>query len=151
MMANPSCNGPVDYLDRTALEMDIANLKASAGDAEAFMTAASPGVIEFFMPNRYYSSTEEYLFALADAMKQEYDAICQAGRFSRSTAQTWLVHGQSARNGPWRTSVRRSPSVLRLSTTRRAISRLTGSGSTCAGATTKGRTIPTSRWLTSST
>ena len=79
MMANPSCNGPVDYLDRTALELDIANLKASAGDAEAFMTAASPGVIEFFMPNRYYSSTEEYLFALADAMKHEYDAICQAG------------------------------------------------------------------------
>ena len=31
------------------------------------------------MPNRYYSSTEEYLFALAGAMKQEYDAICQAG------------------------------------------------------------------------
>jgi 5-methyltetrahydropteroyltriglutamate--homocysteine methyltransferase len=79
MMTNPSCNGPVDYLDRTALETDIANLRASAGDAEAFMTAASPGVIEFFMPNRYYSSTDEYLFALADAMKQEYDAISQAG------------------------------------------------------------------------
>ena len=43
------------------------------------MSAASPGVIEMFMANRYYASTEEYLFALADAMKQEYDAICQAG------------------------------------------------------------------------
>jgi 5-methyltetrahydropteroyltriglutamate--homocysteine methyltransferase len=44
-----------------------------------FMSAASPGVIEMFMANTYYPSTEEYLFALADAMKQEYDAIYQAG------------------------------------------------------------------------
>ena len=43
------------------------------------MSAASPGVIEMFMANRYYPSTEEYLQALAEAMKQEYDAICQAG------------------------------------------------------------------------
>ena len=39
------------------------------------MSAASPGVIAMFMANRYYPSTEEYLFALAEAMKQEYDAI----------------------------------------------------------------------------
>jgi 5-methyltetrahydropteroyltriglutamate--homocysteine methyltransferase len=80
IMANPSCDGPVAYLDRSLVEADIANLRAAAGDAtETFMSAASPGVIEMFMANRYYPGTEEYLFALADAMKQEYDAICQAG------------------------------------------------------------------------
>src|SRR6266516_3231800 len=68
IMANPSCNGPVGYVDRSLVDADIANLRAAAG-----------GVIEVFMPNRYYASTEDYLFALADAMKQEYDAICQAG------------------------------------------------------------------------
>jgi 5-methyltetrahydropteroyltriglutamate--homocysteine methyltransferase len=80
IMANPSCDGPVAYLDQSQVQADIANLLAAAdGATEVFMSAASPGVIEMFMANRYYPSTEEYLFALADAMKQEYDAISQAG------------------------------------------------------------------------
>jgi 5-methyltetrahydropteroyltriglutamate--homocysteine methyltransferase len=80
IMANPSCDGPVAYTGLPLVEADIANLRAAAGGAaEVFMSAASPGVIEMFMANRHYPSTEEYLFALADAMKQEYDAICQAG------------------------------------------------------------------------
>ena len=74
-----SCDGPVAYTGRSLAEADIANVRAAAGGAtEVFMSAASPGVIEMFMANRYYATTEEYLFALADAMKQEYDAICQA-------------------------------------------------------------------------
>jgi 5-methyltetrahydropteroyltriglutamate--homocysteine methyltransferase len=84
--ANPSCDGPVAYLDTTLVDADIANLTASAGQTgdageatEMFMSAASPGVIEVFMPNRYYPSTEDYLQALADAMKTEYDAIHRAG------------------------------------------------------------------------
>jgi 5-methyltetrahydropteroyltriglutamate--homocysteine methyltransferase len=77
---NPSCDGPVAYLDTSLVEADIANLLAADGDAtEVFMSAASPGVIDMFMPNRYYPSTEEYLVALADAMKTEYDAIHRAG------------------------------------------------------------------------
>jgi 5-methyltetrahydropteroyltriglutamate--homocysteine methyltransferase len=84
VMVNPSCNGPVTYLDLSQAEADIAALRgavneATDGMAEVFMSAASPGVIEMFMANRYYPSTEEYLFALADAMKQEYDAIYKAG------------------------------------------------------------------------
>jgi 5-methyltetrahydropteroyltriglutamate--homocysteine methyltransferase len=47
--------------------------------AEAFMTAASPGVIARFLENQYYPTHEAYLFALADAMKVEYDTIYQAG------------------------------------------------------------------------
>jgi 5-methyltetrahydropteroyltriglutamate--homocysteine methyltransferase len=80
---NPSCDGPVRYQDLSLVAADIANLQSAAASAsgatELFLSAASPGVIEMFMPNRYYPSTEEYLFALADAMKAEYDAIYQAG------------------------------------------------------------------------
>jgi 5-methyltetrahydropteroyltriglutamate--homocysteine methyltransferase len=79
VVKTPPCSGPVAYRDHTKVETDIANLKAAAGDAEVFMSAASPGIISWYMPNQYYPSTEEYIFALADAMKEEYDAICQAG------------------------------------------------------------------------
>jgi 5-methyltetrahydropteroyltriglutamate--homocysteine methyltransferase len=80
VMANPSCIGPVAYTDPSLVQADIANLQAATdGATDVFMTAASPGVIEMFMANRYYPTTEEYLFALADAMKQEYDAIYRAG------------------------------------------------------------------------
>jgi 5-methyltetrahydropteroyltriglutamate--homocysteine methyltransferase len=75
----PTCSGPVSYVDRAKVEADIANLKVCAGDTEVFMTAASPGIIAGYMPNRYYPTTEEYIFALADAMKEEYDTIYRAG------------------------------------------------------------------------
>jgi 5-methyltetrahydropteroyltriglutamate--homocysteine methyltransferase len=77
--ATPSCTGPLAYRDRTKVEADIANLKECTGDAEIFMSAASPGIIAMYMTNRYYASDEEYLFAIADAMKEEYDAIYRAG------------------------------------------------------------------------
>jgi 5-methyltetrahydropteroyltriglutamate--homocysteine methyltransferase len=80
---NPSCDGPVSYADPSLVTADIAHLRAAAASApaatELFLSAASPGVIEMFMPNRYYPSTGDYLFALAEAMKAEYDAIYAAG------------------------------------------------------------------------
>jgi 5-methyltetrahydropteroyltriglutamate--homocysteine methyltransferase len=76
----PSCDGPVEYTDTSLVEADIANLRAcSDGATDTFMSAASPGIIEMYMANRYYPSTSEYLSALADAMKTEYDAIVEAG------------------------------------------------------------------------
>ena len=80
-VGNPACDGPVAYLDTSQVEADIANLRAASAAAatELFMSAASPGVIAMFMPNRYYPSTEDYIAALADAMKTEYDAIYRAG------------------------------------------------------------------------
>lgn len=78
----PSCNGPVALADPDAVQTDIANLKSAvqaAEPADVFMTAASPGVIATFLANEYYPTEEEYLFALADAMKPEYDAIAAAG------------------------------------------------------------------------
>ncbi|HXZ89038.1 MAG TPA: cobalamin-independent methionine synthase II family protein [Candidatus Binataceae bacterium] len=81
-LKRPACNGPVTYRNRKAVEKELDNLKAAvalAKPAEAFMSAASPGVISIFLPNTYYKTHEAYLGALADAMKTEYEAIHQAG------------------------------------------------------------------------
>lgn len=77
-----SCDGPVRYAGQRAVQSDIDNLKAAADGVPAaatFMSAASPGVIAVFSPNRYYASQEEYLGALAEAMREEYQAIHRAG------------------------------------------------------------------------
>ena len=77
-----ACNGPITLSDPGAVHKDIALLKAAAADREPtglFMTAASPGVIATFLGNTYYPTHEEYLFAIADAMKPEYEAIAAAG------------------------------------------------------------------------
>src|SRR5260221_12673154 len=80
--ARPACTGPISYRGKADLERDIANLKAAVEGAnvtEVFMTAASPGVISLFLANQYYPTHEAYLYALADAMKEEYQPIFQAG------------------------------------------------------------------------
>src|SRR5437016_8973526 len=78
----PACNGPIDWKDRTAVQKDVTNFKAalaSAKPVDAFMTAASPGVIAHFLKNDHYPSRDAYLARLADVMKEEYDAIHRAG------------------------------------------------------------------------
>ena len=78
----PVCRGPIQVKDLEPLRQDINNLKAAAEkvDAvEAFMNAASPGVIAVFQPNEYYKTDDEYLQALANAMKAEFEMITDAG------------------------------------------------------------------------
>jgi 5-methyltetrahydropteroyltriglutamate--homocysteine methyltransferase len=77
-----TCDGPVAYTGQDQVQADIENLKAATGGvnpAGVFMSAASPGVIAAFSPNRHYATQEEYLGALAEAMRTEYEAIHQAG------------------------------------------------------------------------
>jgi 5-methyltetrahydropteroyltriglutamate--homocysteine methyltransferase len=77
-----SCIGPVAVKDLSSLHTDIANLVAAAkaaGAEEAFMNAASPGLVTAFQPNKYYKTHEDYVWALAGAMKMEYRAIVEAG------------------------------------------------------------------------
>ncbi len=77
-----SCDGPVSYVGQSAVQADIENLQATVDNLAptgTFMSAASPGVISVFSPNRYYPSEEEYLGAIADAMREEYEAIHRAG------------------------------------------------------------------------
>ena len=81
-MPQPACTGPIAWKDWPAVERDIRALQDASSDAqveEVFMTAASPGVIANFLPNEYYATEEEYLYALAEVMKDEYNAIAEAG------------------------------------------------------------------------
>jgi 5-methyltetrahydropteroyltriglutamate--homocysteine methyltransferase len=80
--ALPVCTGPVSYGDRGPLELDLANFGAAVGASqpiEAFMNAASPGVLTKFVPDTFYGDEDKYVADLADAMKEEYEAIHQAG------------------------------------------------------------------------
>ena len=76
------CTGPVSYRGRAQLQRDIDNLKAAldgATPAEAFMPAISPTSAADWQRNAYYATEEEYLFAIAEALRAEYEAIVQAG------------------------------------------------------------------------
>ncbi len=81
-MPQPTCSGPITWKDWSAVERDLRNLRTAVGEPQAeevFMTAASPGVIAYFLPNDYYANEEAYLYALAEVMKDEYKAIVDAG------------------------------------------------------------------------
>ena len=80
--ARPMCVGEVKSKGQGELEKDIANLKAGMaehGVERGFMNAASPGVISLFLQNDFYGTRDEYLAALADAMKEEYETIVASG------------------------------------------------------------------------
>ena len=97
-----TCIGPVSYVGTEALRTQLrefrAALDAHPGAADAFVTAASPGVIARFQPNRYYPDDATYLEALGEAMKHEYDAIAAAG-FVLQLDCPDLTAGWDARRG----------------------------------------------------
>jgi len=78
------CSSPVSYIGQEEVQQDIqlfksALAKANVRTEEAFMCVLAPGWLEHFFYNEYYDTDEEYLFALADAIKHEYKAIVDAG------------------------------------------------------------------------
>ncbi len=78
----PGCVGELRYTDRSALDRDIAHLKAAAEKskpADVFMTAPSPGILTRFIINLHYATEEDYVAALAEVLKVEYRAIVEAG------------------------------------------------------------------------
>src|SRR6266853_942398 len=78
----PGCNAPISVRDPRAARDDVDNLKAAASKVkteEMFMSAASPGVIGLFFRNDHYPSQEAYLFAIAEAMRHEYETVAKAG------------------------------------------------------------------------
>jgi 5-methyltetrahydropteroyltriglutamate--homocysteine methyltransferase len=78
----PRCVGEVRMTNEQPLRTDLKNLSAAVAATppiEAFMNAASPGVIALFQPNDYYRTQDEYLVALAEALRFEYEAIVAAG------------------------------------------------------------------------
>jgi 5-methyltetrahydropteroyltriglutamate--homocysteine methyltransferase len=78
----PACDGPISVRDPGAARIDVEHMEAAldgAGVEEAFMNAASPGVIALFFRNDHYPSREEYVYAIAEAMRVEYEAVTSAG------------------------------------------------------------------------
>jgi len=78
------CTGPVTYIGQAEIRRDLELFKAALTQSnarfeESFMCVLAPGWLEHFFYNEYYSNDEEYLFALADAIKHEYKAITDAG------------------------------------------------------------------------
>ena len=76
------CTGPIAYQGQTAVQSDIAHFKAAltgVNPEEAFIPAVAPGTIELQRRNVYYPTDEAYLFAIAEAMREEYKAIVDAG------------------------------------------------------------------------
>jgi 5-methyltetrahydropteroyltriglutamate--homocysteine methyltransferase len=76
------CTGPIAYKGHAQLKRDIDNLKAALKGVEVeevFMPAISPSNIEDWQKNAYYKSQEDYVFAIAEAMREEYQAIVDAG------------------------------------------------------------------------
>src|SRR5213593_4663260 len=77
-----ACTAPIAYRGHAQVRADIENLKAAlagGGAEEAFIPAISPSNVEGRQENTYYKTDEEYLFAIADAMHEEYKAIVDAG------------------------------------------------------------------------
>lgn len=77
----PGCKGPISVNTTADVERDVRNMReATGGNMEyAFFSSASPGVASIFFKNEYYPTHEEYVFALAEAMKTEYEIIAASG------------------------------------------------------------------------
>jgi 5-methyltetrahydropteroyltriglutamate--homocysteine methyltransferase len=93
------CTGPLRYIGQAAIQADLANFTAALTGvrvAETFLPAIAPGTIEHWMRNRHYSTHEAYLFAIADAMREEYQAIVEAGFLLQiddpDLLDAWQIH-----------------------------------------------------------
>ena len=93
------CTGPISYRGRAALERDIADLKAALAAVsaeEAFMPAVSPANLANWNSNEYYRTDEEFRVALAEALREEYRAIIEAGLVLQiddpQLASHWAMH-----------------------------------------------------------
>jgi 5-methyltetrahydropteroyltriglutamate--homocysteine methyltransferase len=132
----PACTGPITVRDPGAAQADVDNLKAAVAAVavdDVFVSAASPGVISLFFRDDHYGSHEAYLFAIADAMRHEYETVARGGFILQRSSARW--HACT-----WLRSITRYPA-----------SRPSSCGCTSAGATTRGRTTTTCRSQISST
>ncbi len=74
-----ACTGPVTYAGHAELKQEIDVTIAAAGTADVFLTSTAPASLEVYRHNRFYKSDEDYVYALAEAMREEYEAIAGAG------------------------------------------------------------------------
>ena len=151
----PICRGPISYEHAEPVERDLARLSAAiAGQpvAGAFMNAPSPGIIALFQPNEYYDTLDQYLEAIGEAMKVEYEAIVAAGVQLQIDAPD-LAMGRhimyrDRSDAEFVTSVERHVEAINRAC---VTSRRRACACTCAGATTRDPITSTSSSPRSST
>ena len=74
-----TCTGPITYVGGAELRKEIDVTVAVAGTEDVFLTSTAPASLEVYRRNRYYKNDEEYVFAIAEAMRVEYEEIVEAG------------------------------------------------------------------------
>ncbi len=74
-----ACTGPVTYVGQAELDKEIKVTLAAAGSQNVFLTSTAPASLEVYRRNRFYKNDEDYVFAIAEAMRVEYEAIAAAG------------------------------------------------------------------------
>ena len=138
-----ACTGPVSYIGQAALKQEIDVTVAAAGTDNVFLTSTAPASLEVYRPNRYYKNDEDYVFALAEAMRVEYEAIVAAGLILQ-VDDAWLPALWDRIGMAW--DLRRFAHEARCgskrSITRFATFRKIASAIICAGAAGTGR-MPT--------
>jgi len=120
--SQPACTGPVTYKGMPALERDLANFRSALQGAsyeEAFLPAATPGGI-ISRENHYYATEEDFILAVADAMKVEYEAIVRGGFLLQLDAPDMAL-GRSAWYGDKPLSVFREHLELCVAALNRAL------------------------------
>jgi 5-methyltetrahydropteroyltriglutamate--homocysteine methyltransferase len=87
------CTGPIRYAGQAAMQHEIDLFRRALGSADVqdcFLTTTAPASLEPYHTNGYYKSTEEFLFALAEAMRAEYEMIANSG-FAVQVDDAWLA------------------------------------------------------------
>jgi 5-methyltetrahydropteroyltriglutamate--homocysteine methyltransferase len=84
------CTGPVTYTGLSSLESEIAELKAHVPVEDAFLTSTAPASLEVYRRNEYYRTEEEFVYAIAEAMRVEFEAIVKSGVVLQID-DAWLV------------------------------------------------------------
>ena len=149
------CVGPLSYerLDIAENECDVLLRTANESQAkpqELVMTAASPGIIALTLKNNHYPSYEDYVFALAYEMRQEYELIVSKGLYFSWIALTWPWNGTCpTRTSHWTCFRTWSAYTSGPSTTPSRTYRESRCGCTSVGGTPKDRTTTMFPWKTS--
>jgi len=87
------CTGPIGYVGQAAMQSEIETFKTALGGgdvSDCFLTTTAPASLEPYHGNEFYKSTEEFLFAMAEAMRAEYEMIANAG-FILQVDDAWLA------------------------------------------------------------
>src|SRR5438552_1136619 len=79
------CTAPITYTGQASLEREIAELKRHVPVEDAFLTSTAPASLEVYRRNEYYKTEEEFVFAIAEAMRVEFEAIVRSGVVTHST------------------------------------------------------------------